>query len=73
MPAAKVIAFTENNPLKTNEDGLGFIRDMRRKLDRFDVAFPGAEGKCFPPEEEQEIRRLCDGVEANIRARMASI
>jgi len=73
MPAAKVIAFTENNPLKTNEDGLGFIRDMRRKLDRFSVALPGVIGKRFPTEEEQEIRRLCDEVEANIRARMASI
>ena len=73
MPAAKVIGFTESVPMKTNEDGLAFIGDMRRKLERFGVALPGVKGKSFPPEKEQEIRRLCDEVEANIRARMASI
>lgn len=73
MPAAKVIGLTENTPMKTNEDGLAFIGDMRRKLDRFGVALPGVKGKSFPLAEEHEIRRLCDVVEENIRARMASI
>ena len=73
MPAAKVIGFTESVPMKTNEDGLAFVRDMRRKLDRFSAALSGTEGKSFPPKAEQEIRRLCDVVEESIRVRMASI
>jgi hypothetical protein len=40
--------------MKTNEDGLAFIRDMRRKLDRFGVALPGVKGKSFPPKRNRK-------------------
>ncbi len=73
MPASNVIGLSENLSTMTNDEGLAFIARMRRQLDRFEVAVPGANGRRMPPEYEAEIRRLCDEVESNIRARLKGI
>ncbi len=73
MPASNVIGFSENIPTMTNDEGLAFIARMRRQLDRFEVAVPGTNGRRMDREYELEIRRLCDEVESEIKARQESI
>ena len=66
MPAATVIGLSETTAPKTYEEGLEFIARMRRQLDRFDVAFPGANGNRMAPETEAKIRTICDELEADL-------
>ncbi len=73
MPAANVIAFSENVPTMTCEEGLVFIERTRRQLDRFEVAFPLANGQRLPTEDEAKIRQILDELEADIRAKVEGI
>ena len=73
MPASNVFGFSESIPTKTIEQGRAFVARMRRQLDRFEVAFPGTNGKPLAPEYEAKIRRICDDMEADIRRTLGDI
>jgi hypothetical protein len=64
MSSANVIEFAQTDRRMTYEEGLAFIERMRRQLDRFDVAVPGANGRRMDPETEARIRRICDELES---------
>lgn len=68
MSTSHVIDFAQTDHPMTYEEGLAFIERMRRQLDRFEVAVPGANGRRMNPETEEKIRRLCDGLEAEFRS-----
>ena len=73
MPASNVIAFSENVPTMSCEEGLAFIERTRRQLDRFEVAFPLANGQRMPAQDEANIREILDELEAEIRPKAESI
>ena len=73
MPASNVLGFSESIPTKTIEQGRAFVARMRRQLDRFEVAFPGTNGKPLAPEYEARIRNICDELEEDIRKRLEGI
>lgn len=73
MAASNVIGFSENVPAMTFAEGLAFVENTRRKLDRFDVAFPGANGQRMNPETEAKIRNICDELEVDIRKSLGDI
>ena len=73
MPASNVLEFSENIPTMTFEEGLAFIERTRRQLDRFEVAFPRANGEHIPPETQADVRRLLSELEADIRAKVEGI
>jgi hypothetical protein len=64
MSTSNVIDFAQTDHPMTYEQGLAFIKRMRRQLDRFEVTVPGANGRRIAPETEAKIRRLCDELEA---------
>jgi hypothetical protein len=68
MTTSHVIDFAQTGRLMTYEEGLAFIERMRRQLDRFEVAVPGANGRRMNPETEAKIRCLCDELEAEFRS-----
>jgi hypothetical protein len=65
MIASNVIALSEPTGTMTFADGLAFIERTRRQLDRFG-ALPHAPGESIAPEDEAQIRRMCDKVESDI-------
>ncbi len=67
------LLFLEELPPMTFAEGLAFIERTRRQLDRFDVAFPGANGKRMNPETEAQIRKICDELEADIKKSLGDI
>jgi hypothetical protein len=50
------------------EEGLAYIERTRRQLDRFD-SLPGGADKPIDAAEAEAIRRLCDDLEASLRAK----
>jgi hypothetical protein len=73
MPDPQVLDFSEEAPAMTYAEGLAFVENTRRKLDRFDVAFPGANGQRMNPETEAKIRNICDELEVDIRKSLGDI
>ncbi|MGA7077472.1 MAG: hypothetical protein WBY61_02050, partial [Terriglobales bacterium] len=73
MPDPNVLNFAEEIPAMTYAEGLAFIERTRRQLDRFDVAFPGANGQRMNSETEAKIRAICDELEADIRKSLGDI
>lgn len=73
MSASNLLAFSENVPTMSCDEGLAFVERTRRQLDRFGVALPGMTGRAITPEYEQRIRILCDELEADILAKMEGI
>jgi hypothetical protein len=71
MPASNVIALSENVRQMSFADGLAFVERTRRQLTRFDAALPHAKGETIAPEDEADIRRLCDELEADIHRSLA--
>jgi hypothetical protein len=69
---ATVLKLDEAAASMTFADGLAFIERTRRQLDRFGE-LPGAQGKPIDPQEEADIRRLCDELEADIKAKLSNI
>jgi hypothetical protein len=65
MATANVIALSENTKTMTFEEGRTFIERTRRQLDRFSE-LPHAHGEKIAPEDEAEIRGMCDKLEADI-------
>jgi hypothetical protein len=70
MPASSIIQFSENVSTMTFEEGLAFIERTRRQLDRFH-SLPHPPEQIIAPEDEAEIRRMCDALEADIRASLS--
>jgi hypothetical protein len=68
MATSNVIDFAQTACPMTYEQALAFIGQMRRQLDRFDLAVPGANGRRIAPETEAKIRRLCDELEAEFHS-----
>jgi len=66
MTASNIIDFAQTDRPMTYEEGLAFIERMRRQLDRFGVAVPGANGRRIAPETEAKIRAICDELEADL-------
>jgi hypothetical protein len=50
------------------EEALAYIERTRRQLDRFDCLHGGVE-RPIDPAEAEAIRRLCDELEASLRAK----
>jgi hypothetical protein len=73
MPDPHVLNFSEEVPAMTYAEGLAFVERTRRQLDRFDVAFPGANGRRMNPETEAKIRAICDELEADIKKSLGDI
>ena len=69
---ATVLKLDEAAASMTFADGLAFIERTRRQLDRFGK-LPGTEGKPLDPQEEADIRRLCDELEAGLKADLSNI
>jgi hypothetical protein len=67
------LLFLEELPVMTFAEGLAFVERTRRQLDRFDVAFPGANGRRMNPETEAQLRKLCDELEADIKKSLGDI
>jgi hypothetical protein len=51
------------------EEGLSFIERTRRQLDHFET-LPGGAQEPIDPAETEAILRLCDELEASLRARV---
>jgi hypothetical protein len=64
MTTPKVITLGEAGAV-TFADGLAFIERTRRQLDRFEL-LPRAPGQTIAPQDAEEIRRMCDDLEADI-------
>jgi len=73
MSTPRVIEFAQTDRPMTYEEGLAFIDRMRRQLDRFGVAVPGANGRRMNPETEAQIRRICDVLEAEFQSDLGYI
>ena len=73
MSVSTLLTFSEDADGMTLGDGLAFIEKTRRQLDRFDVAFPGADGHRMNPETEAKIRSICDELEADINKSFGTI
>jgi hypothetical protein len=58
--------FAENTGTMTFAEGRAFIERTRRQLDRFHE-LPHAPGQTIAPDDAAEIRRMCDGLEADIK------
>jgi hypothetical protein len=71
MPAPKVVTLSENAGSMTFSDGQAFIERTRRQLDRFDN-LPHGEGQAITSEDADEIRRLCDELEADINTSLSN-
>jgi hypothetical protein len=67
---ATVLKLDEAAASMTFADGLAFIERTRRQLDRFGE-WPAR--KPIDPQEEADIRRLCDELEADIKAKLSNI
>jgi pentose-5-phosphate-3-epimerase len=70
MPASNVLILSENVGTMTFAEGQAFIERTRRQLDRFDD-LPRAEGQAIASEDAERIRRLCDELEADIKASLS--
>ena len=67
MDGSNILEFGQTDRRMTYEEGLAFIERMRRKLDRFDVAAPGVNGRRMNAEIEARIRHICDELEAEFK------
>ncbi len=68
MSTSNIIDFAQTDCPMTYEQAFAFIERMRRQLDRFDLAVPGANGRRIAPETEAKIHRLCDELEAEFHS-----
>jgi hypothetical protein len=68
MAASKVLSLAKPAATMTCVEGLAFIAQTRRQLDRFEDALPHREGATIAPEEEAAIRQMCDALEADIQS-----
>jgi hypothetical protein len=69
---ASVIQFGEVTASMTFAEGLSFVERTRRQLDR-SGELPGDNMTFIPADEAREIRRLCDELEADIKAKLSNI
>jgi len=69
---ATVLRLDEAAASMTFGEGLAFIERTRRQLDRFGE-LPDAAGRAIAPGEEADIRRLCDELEADIKAKLSNV
>ncbi|HTR34981.1 MAG TPA: hypothetical protein VMH80_03715 [Bryobacteraceae bacterium] len=72
MTATTVLTCAEPTQGITVSGALNFLARTRRQLDRFGE-LPGTEGRVIDPHEAREIRRLCNELEADIKARLSDI
>lgn len=72
MTTTTVLTCAEPTQHITFAGALNFLARTRRQLDRFGE-LPGTEGRVIDPQEANEIRRLCDELEADINARLSDI
>lgn len=70
--AATVLRFGEATATMTFAEGLTFIERTRRQLDRFGE-LSGSAVTFIDPQEAHEIRRLCDELEADIKAKTSNV
>jgi hypothetical protein len=73
MSQSSVLNFDTQTGAMSIAEGLDSIARLRRQLDRFDVALPGAKAKRMDPETEAKIRSICDELEAEMRTGMRAI
>lgn len=69
---AAVFRFGEITATMTFAEGLTFIERTRRQLDRFGE-LPRGEVTYIDPSEASDIRRLCDELEADIKAKLSNV
>lgn len=65
--AELISLFTPDFSKMTAQEVLDFIARSRRQLDRMEY-LPG--GKKIDPQEEAEIRKMCDELEESIRSKL---
>jgi hypothetical protein len=66
MPQSRVLNFDTQTGAMSIAEGLDSIARLRRQLDRFDVALPGAKDMRIDSETEAKIRAICDELEAEM-------
>jgi hypothetical protein len=72
MPAPKVVTLSENVSTMTFAEGIAFIERTRRQLDRFDD-LPHVERQSISSGDAEEIRLLCDELEADINVSLSTV
>lgn len=63
---AQVVSISKDLAPMTYADGLAFIERTRRQLDRF-ALLPRHEEQIIRPEDDADIRRMCEALETHIR------